>query len=83
MSIVGAWLRDQHDREANGDNTIERQLWPRGKYRDGWNLEAHAAFAIHHWGVGVEYEKDVNDWAFGVAFGPVWIGLHGFRPVKW
>ena len=78
MSIT-SWLERQSDREANGDNAVGRQLWPRGQYRNGWNLEAHAAFSIHHWAFGPDFEKDQNDIALGFHLGPLWLGLHGFR----
>jgi hypothetical protein len=76
---VNDWLRDQRDREANGENAVERQLWPRGRYREGWNLDANAAFSVHKWALGIEWEKDVNDFALGVEVGPFWLGLHGFK----
>jgi hypothetical protein len=77
--MIKQWLAAQTDRENNGENAWERRIWPRGRYRNGWNLEFQAIFDIHAWGFGMNARRDPGDCSLGIELGPFWLGLHGFK----
>lgn len=75
---IREWLDRQGDREANGDNVFTRQIFPRERYRNGWNLEFQGAFTLSYWGLGVDVRKSDGGFTAGVGVGPLWVGLSGF-----